>query len=144
MLEKSSPTRLTIIVFFLIVWTNLFYSVSLADPAKILIRNASLLMTMDPSIGEGVMGMMKDADLLVENDKIAAVGQKMQDTGAEVLDASGMIVMPGFIDTHNHLWQSLLRGCGTDQDLLGWFDTCVVMMRFCFSGFPDYIPLALS
>ena len=31
-----------------------------------------------------------------------------------------MIVMPGFVDTHDHLWQSLIRGCAADDDLNGW------------------------
>ena len=33
--------------------------------------------------------------------------------------------MPGFVDVHNHLWQSLIRGCQADQDLIGWLETCV-------------------
>jgi 5-methylthioadenosine/S-adenosylhomocysteine deaminase len=68
------------------------------------------------------------ADVLIENNKIAAVGQHLQDIGARVVDATGMIVMPGFIDTHNHLWQSLIRGCGTNQDLFGWLNACELPM----------------
>ena len=38
---------------------------------------------------------------------------------AEVIDASGMIVMPGFVDTHRHIWEGLLRNIGTDVPLEG-------------------------
>ncbi|MDF9393645.1 5-methylthioadenosine deaminase [Methylococcus capsulatus] len=36
--------------------------------------------------------------------------------------------MPGFVDTHDHLWQSLIRGCASDRDLYGWLETCVYPM----------------
>ena len=38
---------------------------------------------------------------------------------AEVIDATGMIVMPGFVDTHRHIWEGLLRNIGTDVPLEG-------------------------
>jgi 5-methylthioadenosine/S-adenosylhomocysteine deaminase len=40
-------------------------------------------------------------------------------TDAEVIDASNMIVMPGFIDTHRHLWEGILRNIGVDYPLEG-------------------------
>ncbi len=43
------------------------------------------------------------ADVLIEEGRIAAVGEKLQVTGAERLDASGRVVAPGFIDMHVHL-----------------------------------------
>ena len=43
-----------------------------------------------------------------------------------MLDGHGKIVMPGFVDTHNHLWQTLIRGCATDQELNGWLRGCVL------------------
>ena len=45
----------------------------------------------------------KIADVLIEDGRIAAVGEKLQVTGAERLDASGRVVAPGFIDMHVHL-----------------------------------------
>jgi 5-methylthioadenosine/S-adenosylhomocysteine deaminase len=61
-------------------------------------------------------------------------GLRASATGLEApdaleLDASGRIVMPGFVDVHNHLWQSLIRGCGADKDVLGWLTECVYSMR---------------
>jgi 5-methylthioadenosine/S-adenosylhomocysteine deaminase len=76
-------------------------------------------------MGVGELGIIENADILLEGDKIAEVGKNLQENDAYVVDAAGKIVMPGFIDVHNHLWQSLIRGCGTDKNLIGWLDTCV-------------------
>src|SRR6516165_12332261 len=99
--------------------------VTRADQHRTLIRNASLVLTMDPTEGQGDLGLIADADILVVGDTIAAVGKRLVLEGADVLDATGKIVMPGFVDTHNHLWQSLIRGCGTDKDVNVWLGVCV-------------------
>lgn len=93
---------------------------------RILIRNASLVLTMDPKLGEGALGRLHDADVLIDHDRISAVGKHLDAGGATVLDGHGKIVMPGFIDVHNHLWQTLIRGCATDQELNGWLRGCVL------------------
>ena len=62
---------------------------------KLIIRNGRVI---DPSSKLDAI-----ADVLIEGDKIAAVGEKLQVTGAERFDASGLIVAPGFIDMHVHL-----------------------------------------
>ena len=91
-----------------------------------LIRNASLVLTMDSGLGSGLLGTMEDVDILIVGDTIAAVGPNLSATGgARVIDGSGMIVMPGFVDTHDHFWQSLIRGCAADDDLNGWLVRCV-------------------
>ncbi|MCC0093458.1 amidohydrolase family protein [Streptomyces flavotricini] len=41
-----------------------------------------------------------------------------------MVDTSGKLVMPGFVDTHTHLWQAAIRGGCTDGDLFGWFERC--------------------
>ncbi|MGR8940809.1 MAG: amidohydrolase family protein [Gammaproteobacteria bacterium] len=127
MSQYSRPSRLLFTVFFVAVWTYVFCSEALAEQ-KTLIRNAALAITMDPSVGAGDLGLMEGADLLIENNRIAAIGRHLSEAGAQIVDASGMIVLPGFIDTHNHLWQSLIRGCGTDGDLFGWLDACEMPM----------------
>jgi cytosine/adenosine deaminase-related metal-dependent hydrolase/ribose/xylose/arabinose/galactoside ABC-type transport system permease subunit len=73
-----------------------------------------LVLSLDPSIGDVVSG-----DVLVEGDEIVAVGPGLSASDAEVIDATGMIVMPGFIDTHRHIWEGLLRNIGTDVPLEG-------------------------
>lgn len=101
-----------------------------ADPGfdgggRIVIRNVSLVLTMDPELGEGPLGRLADADVLIDRDRISAVGKDLPDDGARVLDGHGKIVLPGFVDVHNHLWQALIRGCATDQELNGWLGGCV-------------------
>ncbi|MGY5123954.1 amidohydrolase family protein [Streptomyces nigrescens] len=60
-------------------------------------------------------------DVLVEDGRIAAVGRGLPfdeaDTGLEVIDARDLIVLPGFIDTHRHLWQAVLRSAAVDESL---------------------------
>jgi cytosine/adenosine deaminase-related metal-dependent hydrolase len=46
---------------------------------------------------------------------MAAVGQHLEARGGDVVDASGMIVMPGFVDTDRHMWQGLIRNIGPDD-----------------------------
>jgi 5-methylthioadenosine/S-adenosylhomocysteine deaminase len=76
---------------------------------------------MDPAAGQGELGIIADADVLIEGDTIAAVGKELPPQGADVVvDAASKIVMPGFVDTHNHLWQSLIWGCGANADVNGW------------------------
>ncbi len=55
----------------------------------------------------------------MDGTRIAAVGPDLANDGAEVIDASNMIVMPGFVDTHRHIWEGLLRNIGTDVPLEG-------------------------
>lgn len=70
-------------------------------PTSVLIRNADLL-TMDDKLGE-----MPSADVLVEDGRIARIGRGLQaPAGAEVVDASNMILMPGMIDSHRHTWET--------------------------------------
>lgn len=55
-----------------------------------------------------------EADVLVEDGRVAEIGPKLRARDAEVIDASAAIVMPGFVDTHRHAWTSLFRNAGDD------------------------------
>ncbi len=70
---------------------------------RIVIRNGHV-MSMDPAVGDFV-----DADVLIEGKKIVAIGPNLDVRGASVIDARGKIVMPGFIDTHHHQFETALR-----------------------------------
>ncbi|WP_020614912.1 5'-deoxyadenosine deaminase [Paenibacillus daejeonensis] len=59
-------------------------------------------------------------DVLVEGDRIAAVAEHIDETGHEVIDARGKTLLPGFIQTHIHLCQTLFRGRADDLELLDW------------------------
>jgi 5-methylthioadenosine/S-adenosylhomocysteine deaminase len=80
---------------------------------------------MEPTLGQGFLGVIRGGDMLVAQDTIVAVGKGLRRPQAVLLDATGKIVLPGFVDAHDHLWQSVIRGCGTDKDLLGWLKECV-------------------
>ena len=66
--------------------------------------------------------ILERASVCVENDRIAAVGSRQQlqqkYPGAEVVDCSDRIVMPGMVNTHTHLFQTLLKGLGDDMVLI--------------------------
>src|SRR5437667_10462973 len=66
------------------------------------------------------LGNFRRADVLIEGTKIAAVGPDLGVTDAEVIDASNMIVMPGFIDTHRHLWEGIARNISPDRILANY------------------------
>src|SRR5262249_51151177 len=91
-----------------------------------LIRNAALVLTMDPGLGDGSeLGQLANADVLMVDDVIAAVGVNLPEpSGTAVLDGREMIVMPGFVDTHDHTLQSLIRGCAAEADVVDWLVRC--------------------
>jgi cytosine/adenosine deaminase-related metal-dependent hydrolase len=64
----------------------------------------------------------RDTDVLIEDGRIVAVGPSLEVTDAEVIDASDRIVLPGFVDTHRHLWETPLRGIAVDVDLGLYFE----------------------
>src|SRR5665213_844494 len=70
---------------------------------RVLIKGGAVL-SMDAKVGEFDKG-----DVLIEGKKIVAVGPDLDASGAAVVDASGMIVMPGLIDTHHHEFETSLR-----------------------------------
>lgn len=83
--------------------------------SRILIRNATIV-SMDPHIGD-----LTDADLLVDGQTIAAIGRTLGAADADEIDGRGMIVIPGFVDTHRHTWQCLLRNAAADWSLPQYF-----------------------
>ena len=92
---------------------------------KVLLQNAALVITADPALGEGVLGTIENGDVLFEDDQIVAVGKNITDPDATVIDVTGKILLPGFVDTHNHLWQSVVRGCGADKAVFPWLKACI-------------------
>jgi 5-methylthioadenosine/S-adenosylhomocysteine deaminase len=60
------------------------------------------------------------SDLLIRNGRIAAISAQIDDTVTDVIDASGCAVLPGFVQTHLHLCQTLFRGAADDLSLIDW------------------------
>ena len=83
--------------------------------ARTLVRNAAIV-TMDDAIGE-ITG-----DVLIEDDRIAPLAPRIEGVGdADVIDATGFIVIPGLINAHMHTWQTGLRGVAANWTLLEYF-----------------------
>ncbi|HUY50671.1 MAG TPA: amidohydrolase family protein [Streptosporangiaceae bacterium] len=90
---------------------------------RIVIRHGHVL-TMDPALGD-----IPDGDVLVTGGRIAAVGPALDAPGARVLDARGMIVAPGLVDTHWHMWNTLLRSMSGEGPPAGYFRVSVELGR---------------
>lgn len=105
--------------------------------AKTLIRNG-LVLTMDTKLGT-----LYGADVLIEDDKIAAVGKKLPAKGAEVIDATDMIVMPGFVEGHRHMYAGMLRGTGND-DYKDFFPKVVLGIGGSYTPEDTYISSKLG
>ena len=82
---------------------------------RTLLQNGCVI-TVDKGLGN-----FWRADVLIEGTKIAAIGPDLGVTDAEIIDASQMIVMPGLIDTHRHLWEGILRNISADGILANYF-----------------------
>ena len=84
-----------------------------------------------------VLGGLRDEQYeVVEGTSIGMVGQRIQwigpgsslgdRTGAQTIDARGMLAVPGLINTHNHLFQNLVKGLGDEMYLLPWVETLIL------------------
>ncbi|WP_216849490.1 TSUP family transporter [Pimelobacter simplex] len=77
----------------------------LPDREELVIRDADVV-TMDPELGT-----VTAVDLHLADGVIKAIGKNLEvPRGTTTIDAAGWVVLPGFIDTHWHLWNTLMRG----------------------------------
>ncbi|MGW1612140.1 amidohydrolase family protein [Streptomyces sp. NPDC002285] len=83
-------------------------------PDRILLR-AGHVLSMDPAVGD-----LPQGDVLIEDGKIAAVEPDIS-ADADVLDMTGRIVIPGFVDTHRHTWEASIRNVAPDATLDDYF-----------------------
>ncbi len=95
----------------------------------ILISNADLLLTLSEH------GVLRNASIVVEENEIIDFGKsyeierKYGRNFDYVIDARGMIVVPGFIQTHVHLVQTIFRGLADDLSLLDWLGKRILPME---------------
>ncbi|MFD8418644.1 amidohydrolase family protein [Streptomyces sp. NPDC059668] len=87
-----------------------------ADPRRRILFTGATIVTMDPELG-----VITGGELLVEGSTIIAVGHDLGADGAVVVDATGAILAPGFVDTHRHAWEAQLRRIMPDVDDLGGY-----------------------
>jgi 5-methylthioadenosine/S-adenosylhomocysteine deaminase len=70
--------------------------------------------------------VVHDASIAISNGTIAALEPGLDVTAARRIDARGQIVFAGLVDTHTHLYQTLLKGLGDDLPLMEWLDACTL------------------
>ncbi|NMP21713.1 amidohydrolase family protein [Sulfobacillus harzensis] len=79
--------------------------------SRFLIRGGWVI-TLDPGYRDGSV-----MDIVIDGEEISAIGPRLEAPGAEVIDATGMIVIPGLVDTHRHVWESVIRNVGAEWSL---------------------------
>jgi len=94
-------------------------------PGRRYVIRGGHVMSMDPAVGDFVQG-----DVLVEGKRIVAVGPKLRAAGAGEIDARGKIVMPGFIDTHHHQFETATRSVLADSLLFDGLDEKITFNYF--------------
>ena len=92
-------------------------SVGLPARGEFVIRNG-FVMTMDAALGDIPGGAVH-----VRNGEIVAVGREVNAPGVQSIDATDMIVLPGLIETHWHMWNTLFRSFAGDEQAHGYFPT---------------------
>ena len=85
------------------------------------IRNAHV-MTMEPGTGDIVGG-----DVHVKDGLIAAIGQYLEAPGSNTIKGEGTIVLPGLVETHWHMWNTLLRSMSGEKAEFGYFRTTAAL-----------------
>ena len=90
---------------------------------SLLIRNAHCVATFDHA-DPALARELRDASILVHGNRVAAIGPAadLPQTADEVIDARGHLVLPGLVNTHHHMYQSLTRAIPAVQnaELFGW------------------------
>jgi cytosine/adenosine deaminase-related metal-dependent hydrolase len=98
------------------------------------------IVTMDPRIPNLLTG-----DVLVDAGRIAAVGVNLQADDAEVIDASGSIVMPGMVDAHHHMWLGVMRRMMPDvDDLFAYIDVVAEKLGAHYRPLDMYLSTQLT
>jgi cytosine/adenosine deaminase-related metal-dependent hydrolase len=94
---------------------------ALPQRRELLLRNA-YVVTMDPALGDVAGG-----DVHIRNGEVVAVGKGIKAPGASVIDAQRMIVLPGLIETHWHMWNTLMRSFAGEKAEQGYFPTAAAL-----------------
>ncbi|OIB58120.1 amidohydrolase family protein [Natrialba sp. SSL1] len=89
------------------------------DPgtSRTLITNGTIV-TVDPDLG-----IIQNGDILVEDGCISEIGDSIDVSGVETIDATDSIVVPGFVNTHLHAWQAGVRGVAGDWSFNEYLET---------------------
>jgi len=105
--------------------------------SKLLIKNG-YIVTMNATRDEFV------GDILVEDDSIVAISKEINIEADEVIDATGQVVIPGMIQSHIHLTQTLFRGQGDDLELMDWLRNRIWPLEGSHTAESNYISAKLG
>ena len=89
-----------------------------AQAGRPILLKGGCVLSLDSAVGD-----FEQADVLIEGKKISAVRPNISAPNAQVIDATNRIVMPGFVDTHRHMWQGFLRNVLPDGSLEDYIAT---------------------
>ena len=106
---------------------------------RALLIKGGCVLSLDKDVGD-----FEKADVLVEGKKISAVKPNISAPNAQVIDASKCVVMPGFIDTHRHMWEGFLRNSLPDGSLADYI--ALIQKKFGTNYIPEdaYVANLLS
>src|SRR5271154_6255389 len=98
------------------------------------------VVTMDSTVPDLATG-----DVLVDGERIAAVGANLRVDDAQVIDAAGSIVMPGLIDAHHHMWLGVMRRMMPDvDDLFAYIDVVAETLGTQYRPLDMYLSTKLT
>ena len=97
------------------------------------IKNATII-SVDPDIGNILGG-----DILIEGSKIVKIGKHILADETEIIDATNCIAIPGFVDTHRHTWEALLRNAGPDWSLAQYLTAVRTIMGDIYTPEDMYV-----
>ena len=96
---------------------------------SILIENASSIVTCDANDR-----VYHNSDILIEGPKIIRIGEAIQETTEEVIDASGKFVYPGLVNTHHHFFQTFIRNLSavdfSNMSVLDWIEEIYEIFKY--------------
>jgi cytosine/adenosine deaminase-related metal-dependent hydrolase len=112
---------------------------TMSDTRPILFKGGTIV-TMDPKVSNLAVG-----DILVEGSRITAIGTHIQANHAEVIDATGSIVLPGLIDAHHHAWLGVMRRLMPDvDDLFAYIDVVAETLGMHYRPLDMYLSTKLT
>src|SRR5580658_10134507 len=111
----------------------------MTDLVRTLFKGGTVV-TMDATVPNLAIG-----DVLIEDDRVAAVEANIRTDDAAVIDAAGCIVLPGLIDAHHHAWLGVMRRLLPDvDDLFAYIDVVAEKLGAHFRPIDMYVSTRLT
>lgn len=96
----------------------MFPIIATAVPSSLVLLQGGTVISFDPVTN--YLDVLRGSSVLIENDRIVEISKSFNSSilrDAEVINCSGKIVSPGFIDTHHHMWQTALKTLASNATL---------------------------